>query len=190
VYQGKSETPVSHFRCKTKLDGVGSVAECAHKAMSNQNDKTHVVISVERPDIESAPYKDKATLEYKDCFEPPWKCKTKYYGYPFEEKNELNCYVYDTTPVNITEKIDNKDFRSTADTLCRLVQKNDVKYSEFNTINDDLGCARFAGLYQERFNGVSYSLTLSCADITDATLCNQNSMCKYDKTCIIDAKCA
>ena len=36
VYEGKSETPVTHFRCKTKLDGVGSVAECAHKAMSNQ----------------------------------------------------------------------------------------------------------------------------------------------------------
>ena len=129
--------------------------------------------------MNQGPYKDPSSQEYKDCFEAPWACKSKYYGFSFDTSSELKCYVYTSSPINITKKVLDRTFQSTSDTFCRIVEKDDTKHSEFNDINDDLGCARFGGLYQKRFSGVVYNLNVNCRSYTE-NQCNNNQYCSYD----------
>ena len=67
-------------------------------------------------------------------------------AFSFDTSSELKCYIYTSSPINITKKVFDRTFQSTSDTFCRIVEKDDTKHSEFNDINDDLGCARFGGL--------------------------------------------
>ena len=156
VYEGGSDNGIPHYRCKTKVDNsLYTVSGCAEKAQEAFG-SSQGFFSVQRPNMDSAPFKDRTTTKYQRCFEKPWPCPDKYYGYDIFNSDELECFVYNNVPSNITKVVREKEFSLAAHNLCRNVEINEEQYSRYDSHLDDIGCSRYAGLYKEKFKGVTY----------------------------------
>ena len=179
-HEGTTGIGIPHYRCKDEQVGLYSLELCALKAIERY-ETSQGFFSVQRPNIDSEPFKDRASSEYKECFEPPWTCPQKYYGYDFHSSNSLKCFIYKNIPTNVTAVVHNRGFNVGTQSLCRFVEQvNDARHSRYIEANDDLGCNRHSELYKSKYNGVSYKYVQDTVYGIDK--CHHSLPSKQDKT--------